>query len=304
MALQKEIWIKDIQEQLFANNGFVKMSTDHSAWIDNLYVHIPQAGNAQAVTKNRASLPATIAQRTDSDFTYRLNEYSLAPTLLTNIDELQVSYPKRQSILKQQVDALGDCIGNTVLYGWAPTGSTRIIRTTGANVNTALASGATGSRSAVTISDIARLKSILDNDNVPQMGRKLLMNADMYNTQLMLIDSVASAEKYGSANLPSGVVNRILGFDIVIRPSVLQYSSGGTLQSISDSGLPTITYTTDNIGCLAWHPDFVSTALGDTKVFFDEDKPEYYGSVFSALQMLGASRLRSDYKGIAALVQQ
>lgn len=305
MALQKEVWISDIQENLFANNEFINRATDHSMWISNKTVHIPQAGANPDVKKNRSVLPATISQRTDTDLTYDMAEYTTDPILLTNIEELQINYAKRQSVLRQHIDTLGDVIANQTLYAWAPSGSTRIVRTSGTAVGTALAPTATGNRKAITLADILSLKSVLDNDKVPATGRVLLLPADMYNAQLLAIQDVYQAQSYGSSALPSGVVNRIHGFDIMVRPTVVVYDNTGTpvIKAVDADGTPTTEATTDNLGALAFHPNFVCKAMGTTDVFYDEDKPEYYGSIFSALVMHGAAKLRSDQKGIVALVQ-
>ncbi|MCD6017278.1 MAG: hypothetical protein K0S53_399 [Bacteroidetes bacterium] len=308
MALQKEIWINDIQENLFKNNAFILRSVNHSAWVAYKTVHIPNAGSNPSVSKNRASLPATIAQRTDSDLTYNLSEYTTDPMLLTDIDALQVSYDKRASILMQHIDTLGEVIGNNTAYAWVNTlDSTRMVRTTGSASSAALAPSATGTRKAITLADIAALRAKLDNDNTPSTGRVLLIPADLYNTQLLAISELTNAQSFGTSALPDGVVNRIYGFDIVIRPTVVVYSGGTgatqTLKAVDATGTPSAPAATDNLAAIAYHPNFVATALGETKVFYDEDKPEYYGSMFSALVMHGAAALRSDLKGLAVLIQ-
>jgi len=305
MALQKEIWISDIQETLFANNEFINRATDHSMWISNKTVHVPQAGAVPTVEKNRSSLPATIAQRTDTDLTYSMAEYTTDPILLTNIEELQINYAKRSSVLSQHVATLGDVIANQTLYSWAPAGAGTFRKTTGSAVSTALAPTATSTRLAITLADIAAAKGILDKQNVPQTGRVLIIPADIYNAQLLAIADVYQAQSYGSSALPSGVVNRIHGFDVIVRPSVVVYDNTGTpvLKAVDADGTPTTEATTDNMACLAYHPNFVCKAMGDTKVFYAEDQPEYYGSYFSALQMHGAAKLRTDQKGIVAIVQ-
>ena len=73
MALQQEIWIKDIQENFYQNNEFLQKATDHSMWVNFKTVHIPQAGSAGTVEQNRSLLPAAITSRTDSELTYNLN---------------------------------------------------------------------------------------------------------------------------------------------------------------------------------------------------------------------------------------
>lgn len=312
MAIQTEVWVHDINEQLFMNQEFLKRATDHSPYINNKTVHIPYAGLIAAATKDRAfsSLPGTITQRLDADITYNMSDYTTDPILLSDVEAMQLSYDKRASILKQHTESLSEVIGNQTLYAWAPansvSGVTRIVRTTGAASTGALASGATGSRSAVTLSDISRAKAILDNDKISPSGRILLVPASIYNAQLLDITEIKQAQMYGSATLPSGVVAQIYGFDIMVRPDVVVYATGATpvIKSVDGSGNVLATNTTDNLGILAFHPDYVSVAKGATKVYIEENKATYYGSLFSALVVHGASKLRADSKGICAIVQQ
>src|ERR1035437_964958 len=194
MALQKEIWIADIQENLYQGNEFITKSIDDSEYIAFKLVHLPQSGAGSLISINRSSLPATIIPRVDADMTYQVNEFSVDPTLITNIDILQVSYDKRMSVLRDNLLNLQDAVGSTTLYSWAPSATaSRIVQTTGASMSNVLAPSATGSRKAITLADIGKARSILDNDNVPQTGRVLVIPADMYNAQLLAIDDVIIA---------------------------------------------------------------------------------------------------------------
>lgn len=305
MAIEKEIWISDIQENLFAGNEFVKKGLDHSQWISNKTVHIPQAGANPAVSKNRSSLPATVAQRTDTDLTYSMAEYTTDPILVTNIEELQVNYAKRSSVLSQHIATLGDVIGNSTAHAWAPAGAGTFRKTTGSAVSSALAPSATSTRLAITLADIAAAAGMLDKQNVPRAGRILLMPSDIYNGQLLAIADAYQAQSYGQSALPTGVIARMFGFEIMLRPSVVVYDNTATpvLKAIDADGTPTTEATTDNMACLAFHPSFVCQAVGDTKVFYEENSPLYYGNILDALQMFGAAKLRTDQKGIVAIVQ-
>jgi hypothetical protein len=314
-SLQVEVWQRDIEETVFPINSFIKKSVDHSAYIHALKVHVPNSGLFANVQLNRSSFPGTIAQRTDVDNSYNMGQYSTDPILIPDIDQFQISYDKRKSLLSQFTKGLESVIGNQTAYAWSPSASTmgvtRIIRTTGALDTTALASGATGSRSAVTLNDITNVKAILDNDNVPAEGRYLLMPWSMYN-EILNITNVNQFLSYGSAILPSGVVNKLMGFNILCRPTVSTYLTGSTpvLQTIDGNGNPTATNTTDNMACLAWHEDAVSNAIGKTDIFYQENNPAYYGSIFSALVYQGAAKLYGNSTGprgsigVAAIVQQ
>lgn len=305
MALEQEIWSKDIQENLYQNNLFMNRATDHSQWVMFKTVHVPQAGAAPNVKKNRAVLPATITQRTDSELTYSLNQYTSDPILVTNLEELQISYSKRMSVISNTVDQVGDVVSNTTLYNWAPAGATRQVRTTGAASALALAPSATGTRLSIELTNIAKAKAILDKDNVPGEGRVLLMPSDIYNTQFLAINNVQAAYAYGAPALPSGVVNKIFGFDIMLRPAVLVYDNTATpvIKAIDDDGTPTTEAATDNMACLAYHPKFVAHALGAITSYYEENSPIYYGNIYSTEVMHGASKLRTDQKGIVAIIQ-
>lgn len=306
MALQREVWSTDIQENLYANNDFMSMSVDHSAWVEYKTVHVPQVGAAMAVVKNRQLLPAAITERTDSELTYNLNEYTADPIILRNIDELQLNYGKRASILNQYTAVISDSVANNTLYAWAPTGTTNIIRTSGTATGNALAPFATGTRNALTLADIAKAKAMLDRQNVPASGRVMEIPADMYNADLLAIPNIIQYYQNGTAVLPNGVVARLFGFDIMVRSSVVVYDNQATpvLKAIGDNGIPTTPAVTDNLGVVFWHKSFVAKALGAIDIFYEENKPEFYGSLFSALVMHGASKLRTSQIGVGAIVQQ
>lgn len=305
MALIKEIWVKDIQETLNENASFLPYSIDHSAYVAFGTVHVPQSGANPDVNVNPSSFPLTISQRTDTDRTYSLNQYALSPTLITNIDELQVSYDKRQSVIGQQMNTLTQTIGNYVAVSWCASGAANIIETTGSAVGTSLPPSGTGTRKAVALVDIANLAKKLDKDNVPRMGRKLLMNADMF-WELFTISEVVRASYNGfQVNaLATGVVAQLFGFDIMIRPTVAVFTKTGT----SAKAVGAAAAADDRLACIAWHPTTVSRALGSMTPMFDagdngNGKPEYLGSIFNMEVMLGSAILRTDMKGVAALVQ-
>jgi hypothetical protein len=307
MALIKEIWVQDVQEALNRNADFLPYSVDHSAYIAFGTVHVPQSGSNPTVVKNPATFPLAISERTDTDRTYALNQFALEPTLISNLDELQISYDKRQSVLGQQITTLTQRIGDEVAISWSATGAANIVGTTGSAVATSLAPGATGTRKAVTLADIASLASKLDKDNVPRQNRKLLMSTDMF-WELFQISDVIRASYNGFQNQPNvlanGIVAMLYGFEIMMRPVVSVYANTVT----TPKAFGAATATTDNLACIAFHSTTVARALGSMTPLYDSGsngngKPEYLGSIFNMEVMLGSAILRADMKGVAALVQ-
>ena len=161
MALQTEVWVNDIQDNLFAGNEFVKTGTDHSGFISDKTVHVPQAGANPAVKKNRAVFPAPITERADTDLTYTLNDYTTEPVRIGDVEDIQNSYSKRTSVFGQHIQTLGDVIGNHTAFEWAASGAGNVFNTSGSAVGTALAPGATGNRLALLLDDILKLKMVV-----------------------------------------------------------------------------------------------------------------------------------------------
>ena len=303
-VLQTEVWSKDISDNLYMGNEFMNYATDHSMWVNHKTVHIPQAGAKPNTEQNRAILPAAITQRTDTDLTYNLANYTTDPILIQNLEELQVSYPKRQSILMNMMASLQFVVSTQTLYAWAPSGATRWVQTSGSTSTLNLPhTTATGSRKMTTIADITALKSILDKDLVPQTGRILLVPEYMYNVDLLNISGIVQAYQFGQAVAPNGVVARLMGFDIMIRAEVLVYDSNEVIKAINGDGTLTSPATTDQGAALAFHPKYVCHALGAIIPYYEENSPIYYGSILSAEVNHGASKLYTTQKGVVALIQ-
>ena len=53
MALNVEIWKREIVNGLFADNSFAVNSVDDSAYVNAKTVHVPNAGSPSGVVKGR-----------------------------------------------------------------------------------------------------------------------------------------------------------------------------------------------------------------------------------------------------------
>jgi hypothetical protein len=236
-----------------------------------------------------------------------MDEFTTDPILIRNIEELQISYDKRGSVMNSHYEVLRQSVGNKVAYNWTPQGVDSIIRTTGDNTG-ALPPGATGTRKAVTIADIIALASRMDTMGVPQANRYLMLPGAMFWELLSISDVLKASYNGFSGNqsvLATGVVAELMGFKLLKREAVNIWSNATppVLKAIGAASA-----ASDNYGAIAWHPSYVAKAQGDIKIFSDsgdngEGKPEYYGIILSALVMMGAARLRTDGKGILNLVQ-
>lgn len=294
MALQKQIWLSSIIEPLFADNTFAVRSLDHSPFVSNKTVHVPNAGSAPGVVKNRSSFPATAAQRTDYDLDYTINEYSTDPVHIQDAERVELSYNKRESVLKQMKSALADKVHADLIPEWIPAGYAKV-GTSGSAVPSHMPSS-TGNRQAMTKADVLHLKSVFDGDDISQGGRCLLLDAVMYN-QLVASLSESEANAFNATvDAKRGIVGKLYGFDIYMRSTVLRVNAAGTTLN------PTAAATTSAAG-LAWQEDCVSRAMGDHEIFENDNDALFYGDVMSAVVRAGGHYVRNDKKGVCVIYQ-
>ena len=295
MAVQKEIWLASIVELLFASNSFMSKAFNADEYVvQGKTVHIPQAGAASGVSKNRSSLPATVSKRTDTDVTFVLDEYTTNPVHIPHADTVELSYDKRESVLRQDKLKLLDEVANAFITSWLPTAATSIIKTTGEAV-TAHAPSATGLRKAFCKADVLAAMTKFNAANIPQEGRYLLLDAQMYSQLLKDLTQSESMAFLASADAQNGVVGKLYSFNVMLRSTVAAVTTAGALVTTADA--------TDCCAALAWHEQSVCRALGEVKMFDNEDDPTYYGDIYSFLVRAGGRILRNDNAGVLSIIQ-
>lgn len=302
MAIQKEIWINDIVNNLFKANPFLNFAMNADQFVlAGKVVHIPNAGTAPTVSRNRSSLPATVVQRTDVDIYFNLDEYTSDPILVPNAEEYELSYDKRQSVLREKQDAIAELMGDWILKAWAPTTAAQMVRTTG-NAVVAHVDSATGNRKAVTIADIKAASLKMNANGVPQTGRYALLDANMYDQLLGDLSATQYRDFSGALDAQNGILGKLYGFTFLSpRATVLRYTAATPPVPLDPDASGT---TTHHGGGLLWQQDAVIRAIGEIKIFEQQDAPEYYGTIISALLRAGGRKRRNDAKGVVALVQE
>ncbi len=307
MALQKEQWIKDIEKNLYASNEFMTIGKDDSAYVNYKTVHLPQAGARPSVSKDRATLPALVSQRTDTELTYSLSEYSTDPLLINQNDDVQyLSYEKRMDVMGDHIKTLSDAIANHTLYAWASTALAQQVLTTGSDSSGSLPhSTATSTRKLVTLSDIANARKILDGQNLGTGRLVMIVPSNMYWNDLIQITQITKYLEFGKAVAPTGVIGNILGMDIMIRSNVVAYDNTATRvrKVLSADGTITSKAATDTNSIMVVHSSYVRKALGSINVYEENNSPIYYGDIMSAQVFHGASKTRTNGEGIVNIIQ-
>lgn len=298
MALNREMWLKKLQENFFPDNSFVSKSIDDSAFVTAHRVHIPNAGAPSKVEKDRSVFPASIGTREDHEVTYDLHIFSVDPIRVHDMTDVELSYDKRQSIIINNRAELQRVAHNDILEQWGK-GYSKVVRTSGSLDPAHTYSGATGKRKRVTASDVLNLKTLFDKQLVPEEGRYLLLDVDMYNA---FLDGLAEGNKQAflaSADAQRGVLGRLYGFGIMSRAQVLRVKSDAeTILFGKEAHEPT-----ELAAGLAWQESCVSRAMGEMNLYLEEKSPVFYGDILSLDQRAGGGHRRFDKAGIALLVE-
>lgn len=300
MALNKEIWLNAIVENLYPDNSFATKSVDDSAFVSNRKVHIPNAGAPSKVVKNRTEKPAKVNQRTDNELTYDMDELTTDPIYIPNIDTVELSYDKRNSVIANDRAELQEEAHVNILERWGGgVDANHVLLTTGAVTRDAHTSKtATGQRKGICKADVLKLMTAMDADNVPEAGRYLLLDAYMYAD---LLSDLSESDKWmfqNSANVQAGVLGSLYGFNIMKRSSVLRVTSDKALLKWSEEDT-----AAELAAGLAWQEGCLSRALGEVKMFDETDSPTYYGDVYSFLVRTGGGVRRYDRKGVFMLAE-
>lgn len=296
MALNKEIWINDIVEGFFPANEFVSRSLDHSMYVNNKTVHVPNAGLPPEIKKNIGTFPVTASKRADADLTYDIDTFYSIPIHIQNSEVVELSYDKRQSVLAQMRAELQRVVMESVLTSWLPASPTSLA-TTGAAVTSHIPT-ATGNRKKLTIEDIKTLKLMFDRQDIPSEGRYILLDSDMYNELMGEMTDAATLNFLAGANPTSGVIGTFMGFNFYTRSKVLKTTAAGAYKDWSASGA-----ATDSAAGLAWHQSSVARALGDVDMFDSQQDPLYYGDIMSCSMRAGGHCIRTDKKGVVLIYQ-
>lgn len=281
MALQVEVWEKDVIDNLYANNQFAQFSFNADQYVlMGKVVHIPVAGAPGSIKKNLNIFPQTAAKRADTEITYNIDTLYLLPRHVEDIEKYELSYDKRQSMVgEDQRKLIQDAMKN-LLYRWAPAVA-NVILTKGDDVAASVTGGA-GNRKSFTKAILDEIKLKMDAADISEQGRVALLTAHHY---AQFIASLSEAERNDVgrvANVATGVVGQYMGFTIMMRSTVLRYRGADAAVAVVDELDEAFASDVDDrAASLVWQRDCVERALGSVKMFDNANQAEYFGDIYS-----------------------
>src|SRR5690554_3506826 len=101
----KEIFTDIILKNFYPDGGWLKELTSMDHMVENNTINLSQIGADPEVIKDNTTWPLTPTQRTDSGIAIPLATFDTEPTHVTNVEELETSYDKCQSVVAQHINA-------------------------------------------------------------------------------------------------------------------------------------------------------------------------------------------------------
>lgn len=309
--LQIEIWQKTIQEKLLQDNSFLNHVSDVSQ--DNILagkiVHIPQAGAPSNVVKNRTTLPAVVAQRTDTQVLYQIDEYTTDPVHIKHADTVELSYDKRRSVLDQDIKNLSEEVAEGMLTNFvvSPVGTNNtlplgnILATDSTTLVAPALAGATGNRKAYRLNDLQRVRNFFVYAKAWQEGQMYGLLTPEAAVQVFPAESAITAHYMNAASEAErrmGIIYKVQGWNLMIRSSIYHLGADKSFKAFGS-----VAAATDTEGCLFWNKNMLEKAIGTTEAFERLKDPTWYGDIYSFLVRMGGRAKRKNFEGVAVLMQ-
>lgn len=311
MAIQKEIWTKDIVDNLFKNNEFAELAFNADQYVlDGKVVHIPMAGTPSTVRKNVTEFPVNAVKRTDSDILYAIDTYYSTPRHIERIEQYELSYDKRQSAMGEDQAALIQAAMDGLLYRWSRKGDGTADGlvpgtyklTTGANTSVDLIDGATGIRKTFSKATVGEIKKAFDAANINPNGRVALLTAYHYQQFIDSLSDAAQTNFYRQADMEKGVVGTYLGFKFMMRSSVQRWRKTGLVWApVDEQANGYAAGVNDSAASLFYQKDCLERAKGNVDIFDNQNRAEYYGDIYSMELRLGGRQRRPA--GVTSVIE-
>ena len=261
-GVQKEIWTDVIMEGFYPKDDFMSWSRDMSELVEFNTLNLAEAGVDPAVLIDNTVYPIQAATRTDTPKTIVLRTLDTESTIVRNIEAMESSYNKMESVVRGHRNALKKASVQLALQYWAPQSNgnfTPVIGATGLS---------NGTRKVLTFEDIlairAKLTAIDANLDSFALTLNPLHEADLMAQDLKLYKEVI-------------VAGKIFGFTFFVNSQTPRYNaSTGAKVAFQAVASPT-----DTCASILWSRDEVMKADGTLEMFAKFRDPDQKGDVFN-----------------------
>lgn len=273
----KEIFAAIILALFYPDGSWLNELTSMDHMVDANTINLSQVGADPEVVKDNSTWPLTPTVRTDSGIEIPLATFDTKPTHVTNVEQLETSYDKCESVVRQHAEALRKNAMLSAAYNIAPSSNSTdhpVIATTGSNRG--------DGNKALKYKDLLKLRTAFNKASYPMEGRILVLSPE-HEEDLLAED----ADRFNRM-ITTGTV---AGFKVYMTNHGVQYSTSGEKQAYG---------TTNAQPCsFAFCKSEVMRAMGDIEGEPEQRWADYRGWLLGFQMRFIAMPFRS--KGIAAI---
>jgi len=290
MALNKQVWIKQILEGFYPDDSFLQKASNYSQFVENERLHIASAGIDPKVLINNTTYPISIVDRKDSDSEITLDTFATENTIVRNPEAIEYSYDKLESVIRQHRATLRKSVAMKAIHAYAPNvdaDDTPVVETSGITYQ---------SRKRLQFVDILALKERFDDAEIPLEERYLVLHPK-HVSDLLLSDIELFKEL---TNIKDGEPTKFAGFGVYSFAQMPTYRlTGGVLTKVPFNAEKA---DGDVFASVAFYAKEVMRADGDIKMYSREDDPEKRGTIVGFDKRFVALPVRG--KGIGTIVSK
>lgn len=290
MALNKQVWIKQILGDFYPDDSFLKKVTDYSQFVENERLHIANAGIDPKVLINNTTYPIKVLEREDQDNEIPLDTFATENTIVRHPEAIEYSFDKLESVVGQHRATLRKSVAMKAIHAFAPAKdsvNTPLVETSGLSYQ---------GRKRLQFVDILALKERFDDAEIPLEERYLVLHpkhvSDLLLSDLELFKEVT--------NIKDGEPVKFAGFGVFTFAQMPNYRTTG--EKLGKVPFNATKEASDVFASVAFYSKEVMKADGDIKMYSREDDPEQRGTIVGFDKRFVALPIRG--KGTGAIVSK
>lgn len=120
MAIERELWLETIKEGMVPDTSFLSRSVNMDEHVHANVLHLQEAGVDPKVLVDNDVWPIPVATRDDIPLELTLHTFDTENTLVRNVEEMESSYNKMESVVRSHRNSLIKNIAKHAAYNWCP----------------------------------------------------------------------------------------------------------------------------------------------------------------------------------------
>jgi len=267
-GVYREVWTEQVKNELSTQEqgSFLDGIEDFSRYVNPVgdeaeAIHSTFMGVRPDVLINNTTYPIPIQELDGEDMVITLDKYQTKVTPVTDDELYALAYDKIAAVKGQHAKAIAAAKIKKALHAIAPAdgaGDMPVLVTTGPDDGTG--------RLRLVWEDLVRLKAALDEKEVPELGRRLVLSTDHVN-DLLLLDQKFKDQFF---NATTGKPYNQLSFDFYSYIGAPYYNPA-TGTKLSYGAVPA---ATDRRASTFFSLERVAKASGMIKMYFQEAKTD------------------------------